>query len=328
MPSPDWRGLFDLGVAFRAISPWKWMRDTNVFGVRDPSSDRIGWCVVLGSGGELEGLSVYLGGSGFDTYRSIQRREGFAPDGFWGQDALVFLFGNRDEVSAEQRAAYKELGFKFRGRGAWPAFTEHRIGYLPRDLPASEVAMLAECLRQTLVVAERLRADPEYLEPDDEDRLLVVSGNDDERVPEPAPPPEPPVPQPDQVALGRVRARSRRSDVVVELGVFPLLGTALDGPAGLYVPAAAMAVDARSGMILAQNIGTPVERDLLAQQLLVAAIQDAEAIPGTVSVSNHRTAAVLAPITEGLDIGLEVAEQLPMLDEARESMMGFFAGGF
>jgi hypothetical protein len=126
------------------------------------------------------------------------------------------------------------------------------------------------------------------------------------------------------VDLGHVRARCRRSDTVLEVGVFPFAGTAVDGPEGPYVPALALVVDASTGMVLGTNLGERTKRDLIAQQLLVKTIGETGVIPRAVLVADSRTARVLAPIAEGLDVGLEVAERLPMIDEAREAMVGFF----
>ena len=44
------RRLFKVTKAFRLLEPWKWMTNEDVVAVRDPTSDRIAYCVVLLNG--------------------------------------------------------------------------------------------------------------------------------------------------------------------------------------------------------------------------------------------------------------------------------------
>ena len=325
MTKADWSGLFELGVAFRAQAPWRWMGE-GLFGVRVPGSDDVGWCLILGSGGELEGISIYLGDAGFETYRIIRDSEGLGLDDYWGQRAVALCFGDREDVSAKQRALFKQHGFKFRGRGAWPSYTEHRVGYVTRDLPAEHVAFMSECLRQCIAVAERAQADPGYPLVDAQGRLLVVAGDQVERVPEPPPLPVPPAPQPDQVALGRIRARTKHGGPPLELGLCSFFEATLDSPEGQYIPAMAMILDTDSGVLLGQELSEPARRERLVQDLLMKTVLELGVRPRALFLSSPAAARALAPVTESLDIPVELVERLHLFEEARGAMTGFFGG--
>src|SRR5687768_2908174 len=65
MPA-DGKALYAAAQAFRELAPWKWMRASELFGVRDPRTGMIGWCSIMGAGEECSGLSVHRGDRGFD----------------------------------------------------------------------------------------------------------------------------------------------------------------------------------------------------------------------------------------------------------------------
>jgi len=56
-----WRRLCAAAVAFRNLSPWEWMRDSDMIAVQNPAGDDAGYCVVLGRNGEFFGLEVCWG---------------------------------------------------------------------------------------------------------------------------------------------------------------------------------------------------------------------------------------------------------------------------
>ena len=71
-PLSVWKELFAAAGGFREIEPWRWMSDSDVFGVQNPADKQIGYCCVLGELGEVFGLVVYLGSEGLEQYRKIQ----------------------------------------------------------------------------------------------------------------------------------------------------------------------------------------------------------------------------------------------------------------
>ena len=48
--------LYSLVREFAELAPWQWMENADVFGVEDPATHTVGWCVVLGEGEEVYGL--------------------------------------------------------------------------------------------------------------------------------------------------------------------------------------------------------------------------------------------------------------------------------
>lgn len=48
----QWRRLYEAAVRVKELSPWGWMTEGDVFGVRDPKTEKIGFVSVTGMLGE------------------------------------------------------------------------------------------------------------------------------------------------------------------------------------------------------------------------------------------------------------------------------------
>lgn len=97
-------------------------------GVVDPESGEVGYCSVMGSGGEFHALGVYRGAKGLLSYRRIRTRNlerdglGVAddPDVFLGQKALMASFEGSRDVDKRDKKIIQSLGLRFRGKQSWP----------------------------------------------------------------------------------------------------------------------------------------------------------------------------------------------------------------
>lgn len=56
--------LYHLASEIRALAPWGWMEETDVFGVQDPHTDELGFVSIMGNVGEYEAVAVYRGAKG------------------------------------------------------------------------------------------------------------------------------------------------------------------------------------------------------------------------------------------------------------------------
>ena len=139
-----WKGLYDAASAFRDIACWRWMSDSDLFGVKDPENGEIGYCCVLGQLGEVYGLVVYLGSAGLEQHRKIQSGKVSAgsPDFIYNQTCLTAWFGNRSDLEDADRKVINELRLKFRGSHAWPQFRSLQPGYMPWSLTENEATFL------------------------------------------------------------------------------------------------------------------------------------------------------------------------------------------
>jgi hypothetical protein len=77
----EWRRLYESAVRIKEISPWEWMTETDVFGVRSPESGELGFVSVMGLLGEHYAVSLYLGSEGIHGFLDLQEMGPFADPG-------------------------------------------------------------------------------------------------------------------------------------------------------------------------------------------------------------------------------------------------------
>jgi hypothetical protein len=336
MPSPAWRTLYETAERFRQIAPWSWMHDAYVFGVRDPATGVVGWCTVIGNEGEVLGLVIYRGDQGFDQLMQSLTDEEYALDAAtYGEDAIVVLFCDRREVDKKQLSRIRALGLQPRGSNAWPVFDDLRPGRSPVALTEAEVPFCLAALEQSLVVAERIRADPKAL--DREDELVLVreldatgTGWTDTWIDEPPPLDEfddEPEPVLDEVAVQRVMREATRIAASFECDVFPMKARIDDGESDPFTPAVIMVADAGSGLILHVNLVHPDEREVMTRHELMVAFQRMSGVPARVAVARDEVERALAPLADVLQFELVHVESLPAIQEARAAFAKNAASG-
>jgi hypothetical protein len=331
LPSPtreEWQRLYEAAMAFKQEAPWEWMYEDDVFGVRNPETGQIAYGSVMGIAGEHLALALYLGSEGLRGFWQMYHRDQYSdPFLLLEIPELQASFEDRGELDNKDRQVIKDLGLKFRGRQAWPQFRSYVPGCAPWFLTAEEARFLALGLEQAVIVARRVRDDPDLLEPRDEGvdeylvRLQTAEGWTDEwLVPEPAE--EPAIPRPDQERLARMRKSLPLVDAALETDLFamPQYVKEKEDPRP-YLVYNLLKVDAESGMIL----GTEV---LLAKAGYQAMWAEAQAsllqtmerqggIPQLLAVRDERLAEIVAPIADSLGFEMVVSRKLPALDEAR-----------
>src|SRR5919199_91997 len=165
--------LYASAVRVKALAPWEWMTEADVFGVQNPETDELGFVSVMGMLGEHYAVSLYLGSKGLYEFWVFEEIGHLAsPEGLLEIPQLQASFENRNELHNKDREVIKELGLKFRGRHAWPMFRSYRPGFAPWFVEAEEARFLTYALDQLLDVAPRFREDPSLLESSDESYLV------------------------------------------------------------------------------------------------------------------------------------------------------------
>ena len=155
-----WDELYKQAIKFKKLTSWKWMYDSDLFGVQDPESGEVGYCCILGAAGQVFGLAVYLGDEGLKGYfKGLE----WADNPTDGEDILHFKkcfllsFENRSGLETPDFEVIKGLGLQFQGRNAWPLFRYYEPGYHPWYLTADQVRYLTLCLEQANEVVLRFK---------------------------------------------------------------------------------------------------------------------------------------------------------------------------
>lgn len=160
-----WRLLYELAAQVRAMEPWKWMEEIDIFGVKDAKSQRTLFVSVMGALGEYHAIAVYpdtkaLGG--FWQMQGAVDRNGLG-DVLLEIQQLQTAFGKKSELTREEKQRVATLGVVCKGANAWPRFLSFRPGWHPGSADEQEAHWLVLALEQLLDVAPRFQKDPHLL---------------------------------------------------------------------------------------------------------------------------------------------------------------------
>ena len=165
-----WLALYDAADAFLALAPWRWLRETDVFAVRHPSSGTLVRCGVLGHGGSSPGLSVCIGSGGCDGLIRLHSNSVAAGHSLdlleesLLQHGLSLTFSDDHEPDARDEHLETRLARARSDQGALiPRFRSHEPGCEPWYLTRDEVTFLEAVITQTLKIAHRARRSPDML---------------------------------------------------------------------------------------------------------------------------------------------------------------------
>ncbi|NNJ11694.1 hypothetical protein EKD04_015265 [Chloroflexales bacterium ZM16-3] len=328
----EWRALYAAAGQLKALGPWAWMLDSDIFGVRDPETQQIGYCCVMGNLGEHFALAVYLGDEGLRGYTNIQSGmyEDNPMEAMFVQHCLQVSFEDRELLSKEDRDQIKSLGLKYRGRNAWPFFRNYAPGYFPWQLTAAEVRFLTLAITQVCEVAARFADAPEILDPPTDGLLLVreLAGGAWSEIwhrPNLTPPPPQPAPRVDELRLQRLRQANLRRTAAWESGRFMMPQPVQDQPDDRpYYPVSTLFVDAATGMVLSPSLSSPEGWREAYQSQLLDLIEQGHALPREIASTDVEMRDLLAPICMALGIKLKAARRTPMLDEALDGFLSYF----
>ncbi|MEP6719638.1 MAG: hypothetical protein ABJB21_10865 [bacterium] len=156
--------LCNLAAEIKALAPWQWMEETDVFGVENPDTGEIGFISIMGNVGEYEAVAVYPGAEGIYGFIDFQADPSATPDRLIEIPQLQLSFSESKFLEKRDRELLKGSGIKFTGRK--PLFRSYRPGYLPWFITLSEARLLIHALAQTLEVTKRFADQPVALPAD------------------------------------------------------------------------------------------------------------------------------------------------------------------
>ncbi len=333
----EWRRLYTVWSEVKELAPWTWMEESDLFGVQDPDTDRLGFVSVMGMLGQHYAVALYQGPEGLYGFWDMQDAgPDMTPEHVLSVPQLQASFEDRDTLEDKDRATIKKLDLKFRGRQAWPMFRSYRPGFLPWHLEADEARFLAHALEQVLDVAPRFKEDATLLDPSDDEHYLVRTPHrkgetltwEDRLVA--VFPPEP-VDLDCEVAgplFDKFKALPQKA-LQLEIDLF--LARAVirekkgDRP---YLPYMLFMVDADSGFIMGTDLLSPIPSlEAMWEEIpekTVTALLRMEMRPAEFHLRSPLLIDLLQPLADETGITIRERSMLPMLDEARWELDRFF----
>lgn len=329
----QWRRLYELADAIDALEPWTFLQEEDLFGVRDPVTGQDGFVSVMGSFGEHFAVAVYLGAEALANFWEMHDEGSSVDTGLLLQTRQVQLsFEDRDVLEKEELAIIKQIGAKYRGKQAWPAFRSYVPGYLPWRIQADEANVLIYALEQTLDVAARAAENSELLAPPDDSDVYffrvpsvqdgVITWSD--QMVEVLPPED----KSFDVALDPAVAQrvqklpKRKGSIEVGLTLMPQALTDDDGRP--YLPTTVLVVESQFGMILSNEVLPPqvgmMETFLQIPSVLLTQVEQWGYRPSTVAVSEPMIAEFLEVLKPVLGWNVRVQSKLPKLEAASQAI--------
>jgi hypothetical protein len=330
----QWRSLYAAAIEFRELACWDWMSDNQLFGVRNPESGEIGYCVVLGALDQIYALNVYRGSEGLRSYVEMSSaKRKYQQEAMYTQNLLMASFENRQALSDADLKIIKSLRLTFKGRNQWPLFRDYLPGYYPWYLDAGSVQHLAAALEQTIVVAQRIkRNDPTLAIPEQGLILLRQQQQTDAGIQWVDAWIAPTLLQPEKretqpIDTSRVQSimqRVPRTSAVFEVNCaytpITIQEKRSDRP---HFARLMLCVEGESGFVLGQEMLSPQTDDNAARAKLLNIIEGANMIPRVFRVKRPETYDLLAPIAAMLDVQIETHKKLPALDYMMRELLKF-----
>lgn len=334
--------LYDLADELYRLAPWQWMYEDQLIGLRHPHTGELAQISIMGVSGEHLCLALYLGEAALHRFNLIHAG---LPGGdeLPQEDNLALIlesrqlqvsFDGREQLSKAELAEIKKLGRKYRGVN-YPKFSSFHPGRCPMRIDEAEAEWLLHALTQVLEVAPAIRAGhtspqrrgehgPESLTREFHDGAWRTTWLPiDSRLY------EFPTPAPDAALAAKVAQHPTRLHVECQFQIIPQsIGTR----ASAVYPYAVLSVDSESGFVFGMELAS-VEKQ--SHEALLASVPDHflrmwdrnQIYPASLHVSTLATQAMLEKTAASLSIPLVLEDDLPALQEALSSFMGFMGGG-
>lgn len=335
----EWRRLYAAAGRVKEMSPWKWMMEDDVFGVRNPERAEVGFVSVMGAGGEHFAVALYQGADAlYDFLALSEAGRGGLAEGIGAERVLEIAqlqasFEDRGRLRKEDRDIIKKLDLKFRGANSWPMFRNYAPGMFPWFLTSSEARFLTTALEQLLDVAPRVRDDEDILSGEGDGDFLVRVPRAEKarlvwedkimRVPEPEEKEATPAPL-DPELLESLKQLPEITNVIeIELTMLPMpIREQKERP---FFPYMLMLAEASSGVILGHDMLQPLPSlDAMRAELPIKVADHLLRLglkPVRITVRTITTAQSLAPLAEELGIRIKTSPRLPALDAALNFFM-------
>lgn len=330
------KALYDAAIEFRKIEPWKWVTENDLFGVQNPQTSEIGYCCIMGKLGEMLAMAVYHATEGLLGYLKILNNQVKPedPDSLYIQDCLIVSFENKGFVEKEDIQLIYKLGYKFRGRNAWPMFRSYKPGYFPWFLSRDEVLSMTDALIQAKDVCQRLKENNKMLLAPKQKQYLVrvpevkgdtVDWKDEWR--EPAPVKienyfNEPV---DEISVQRIKNTIKQVTAVWEIDFF-FAPTPIREGGRPFFPQAIMIADHDTGFIHDVHLAQVDTCQKEFSEKFLLSMENTLVMPMEILVRKEDVAKLLEPYTSRLNIKLSKTKKLQNVDNAIKSMTRHFKG--
>lgn len=336
--------LFQIAKHLYQAKLWNDFWDMDIIALQLPNRKEPVFVSVLGKAeGEfgflvcrdLEDLAYF-----FETARKTLGNEfEDAVESIASQKCLSLTYENREDLDKEDYQRIKDSGVTFRGKKAWPIFTDYRPGYYPDDIAEEEIPFMIEVLEKFLETGEAFREQADFYEDQEMEEVLMRTYHEDGTYEDGR------FTIPGQVFEGLLGLSLEEAPVEVtkfemkraerlpmgeaiwelDINFVPLSGIEQENERAIF-PKMMMVIDAKSGeVILAEFIQQKKTEEI--QRIFLQLLLKQMVKPPTIVLNFSRVnqvAAVLGSLMRELRIEAVPVQKLPLIAAAQEEMFHFF----
>lgn len=337
----DWTALYQAAITFKETAPWKWIGNEDLFAVENPDNAEMGYCSILGAGGEEFGLGMFLGEDGYHRYIKVISEEVDPENPENLEESIMarsisMLLVDRNTLQKEDHEVIRSLGLRFHGRKAWPFFRAQCPGYVPWFLEKGEARFLTAVLDQALTVANEVRSGTLDWSLQRANLVLTRYYRDGRWLEEWRKAPAPSQKREEradsidavkEVELHLFANQAAKVNESWELDIFVLpipIGSQSERP---YFPICFLVVERNLGLVLDTNLTKPWLTILEKQDEVIQMLRKVNRIPNEIRVKSNKVRRIVEPITSILGIKLRL-RSLPMLEQVKASLHKHLSGRY
>jgi len=330
-----WKELYAAASKFAALKPWDYFDDSTIFGIHDPSAEKMNYACILGALGELPALCVYRGAEGFNVHQRMQKGDFHRKpeESMNTQNCLMAEFADRGELQKLDLDVIHNLGLRFRGPKAWPLFRSYLPGYYPWHLTQEEAVFLAFALRCACDAVAKVLHEKFNLEAQSGKVFCYFPKSGDPQgfetrwEPQPIYRPQPPAPLSfDAGKASAIAAGNLKPDGIWEADVALLPAPIMDRERP-YLPRFVLVADQASCFLIHSEMSPPETppHQVLSEGLLKA-IEKSKRLPVEIQLRDEAMVTLLAPVGKALGIRLK-AGGVKVVRDARKELENYMRTG-
>ena len=318
-----WSKVYDFAQMIASFNPWELFAEDHVFALIPKGTQQEHYFSFLAESCGQYGIAIY---QNVAAYVAAQcRLHGKNPKKeplFDLQDAVILLWGDREDISKENYALIKSLGLKCRGRGAWLHFQEYRVGYVPRPVQEPDLDRLLDDLGNLwmmirAVCEENLKTNFEnrealvrfYSEKDE----LYYTGSFPVNLPRKIDYPE--IVMQDSAGLQELRDLRSRGSIALDWFYIP---ASYKENGERIIPRLLLAVDCKSGVILGSEMLSPTDEPCTILFDMISRISYSYSKPEVIEICDREIESCITDFCKRVGIQLVMKKQMKAITQAQK----------
>lgn len=327
----QWAELYAVAGELNRIGPWNFLWDSDLVTIMLPGREEPVYCSVMGRNGECYAIGVYPGYEAIMGYHRLAKSSEDSPPFIAGfeQNCLMCNYGDRKEISPEDRKILKTLGLKFRGRNEWIYFRAMEPGYYPWYIDSKQADLLIITLQNLAMACKYLLTEEIKVNFNSGETLLRFYSPEKELWLNTAVQ-IPPVSIAttcllieDDLLVARLKNQSQNNQhLEFDLVYLPLPVQAHkeDRP---YLPRFLMLADRKSGLLLDQNMAEPdvnIENAIID---MIAKYIEKHGRPSAIYVRDEQKRGYIDDLCRKIEIKLFQGKGMPVTNTFFEELLNF-----